>query len=96
MDEDLIKLFKTLSERSDEELEKLSNLVNNIITNEIKDEKVISEVFDSILSVVFIEDDKKRDVFHKLSNYCRGFDKSLADDYDEILDESLSDLEQTI
>ena len=47
-------------------------------------------MFDSILSLEFLDDDKKRKVFHKLSNYCRIFDKKLADDYDEILEENLS------
>lgn len=53
-----------------------------------------SEVFDRVLSIVFIEDDVKRKIFHKLSDYCREFNKELANDYDEILEEDLSDIEE--
>lgn len=89
--EEIKKAFLLLNESSERELENISDTIDDIIKYKIKDERTISEIFDSILSIEFIEDDIKRNVFHKLSNYCREFDKQLADDYDEILEEDLSD-----
>ncbi len=90
MDKELLELFKQVIIDSDKECKRLSNLVDDIIENNIMSESIISNVFDSLLSLVFI-DDNKINIFHKLSSYCRTFDKSLADDYDKILDEFMSE-----
>ena len=95
MDNDeLIDLLKEIGKRSENEIEEISNYIDEIIVLKIKDERTISYVFDSILSILFIDDDKKRMVFHKLSNYCRTFNKELADDYDEMLEKDLTDDEE--
>ena len=91
MDKELMDAFKLIADREEKELADLSNLIDEIVENNIQNERTISEVFDLILSIVFIDDDEKRNVFHKLSNYCRSFNKELADDYDEILEEDLAD-----
>ena len=78
-----------LAESSEKKLEDISETIDDIIKYKIQDERTISELFDSILSLEFVDDDKKRKVFHKLSNYCRKFDKKLAEDYDEIFEEEL-------
>lgn len=91
MDKKLIDTFKLISDK--EEIE-LSNLIDEIIENNIQNERTISEVFDSILSIAFIDAEDKRKIFHKLSNYCRNFNKELADDYDEILENDLSDIDK--
>lgn len=88
---ELQKAIISLGRISEKELENISNDIDKIIEYKIEDERTISHIFDAILSMVFVEDDKKREVFHKLSNYCRGFDKELADDYDKILEEDLTD-----
>lgn len=94
MNKKLIDIFKLASDRDEKELFNLSTLIDKIIENNIQNERTISEVFDSILSIVFIDDEEKRKIFHKLSNYCRKFNKELADDYDEILENDLSDVEE--
>lgn len=78
-----------LGKMSEREIEDISNYIDEIIEYKIEDEKTISNIFDAILSIVFIDDDIKREIFHKLSNYCRKFNRRLADDYDEILEEDL-------
>ena len=80
----------TIGKTSERDLEKLSNIIDRIIECNITDERTLSFIYDAILSVEFIDDDKKRKVFHKLSNYCRSFNKELVDDYDEILEEDLN------
>ena len=79
-----------IGEISEKNLEDLSNNIDEIIENNITDERTISLIYDSILSIEFIDDDKKRKVFYKLSNYCQSFNKKLADDYNEILEEDLN------
>ena len=94
MKKELMDLFRQAANSAEKELSILSNLVDKIIEYNIQDERTISKVFDSILSIEFIDDDKKRNVFYKLSSYCRNFNKELADDYDEILEKFLSDTDE--
>lgn len=91
MDKELLELFKQVSILSKNELKRLDNIVLDIIKNNIKNERVISEVFDSILSLEFIDEENKGKTFHKLSNYCKTFDSSLADDYDKIFEEFMNE-----
>lgn len=91
MDKKLLELFKQVSIISENELKRLDNIVLDIIKNNIKNERVISEVFDSILSLEFIDEENKGKTFHKLSNYCKTFDSSLADDYDKIFEEFMNE-----
>lgn len=91
MDKELLELFKQVSIISENELKRLDNIVIDIIKNNIKNERVISEVFDSILSLEFIDEENKGKTFHKLSNYCKTFDSSLADDYDKIFEEFMNE-----
>lgn len=90
MDKELLELFKQVSINSKRELKRLSNIVDDVIRNNIRNERVISEVFDSILSLEFIDEENKSEIFHKLSSYCRTFDSSLADDYDKIFEEFMN------
>ena len=90
-EKELNDAFKILIESSKKEVEEVKNIINEIIKYKIQDEEIISRLFDRILSIVFIEDDKKRKIFHRLSSYIRKFNKELADDYDEILEEELND-----
>lgn len=91
MDKELLELFKQVSILSENELKRLDNIVIDIIKNNIKNERVISEVFDSILSLEFIDEENKSKTFHKLSNYCKTFDNSLADYYDKIFEEFMNE-----
>ena len=85
--ETLIKIGKI----SNIELDVISNDIDEIIKLKIEDEKIISCLFDRILNLVFVGDENKREVFYKLSNYCRKFNKELSDEYDKILEEILTD-----
>ena len=90
-EKELNNAFKALIELSDKEIEEVKNIIDEIIEYKIQDEETISHLFDRILSIVFIEDNKKREIFYKLSNYTRKFNKDLANDYDEILEEDLNE-----
>lgn len=87
---ELLELFKQVSINSERELKRLSNVVDDVIRNNIRNERIISEIFDSILSLEFVDEENKSKTFHKLSNYCRTFDSSLADDYDKIFEEFMN------
>ena len=91
MDNKLIELFKEIEEISINEFNRLEVVVDDIIKNKITNEKIISDIFDSILSIVFIDEDIKKEEFYKLYDYCRIFNPSLATDYELILKEILSD-----
>lgn len=88
-EEELMGSLIKIVDMSEKELDDISNYINEIIDLKVEDEKTISYIFDSILSIILVDDDKKRKVFHKLSNYCRKFNKELADAYDKILEEDL-------
>ena len=90
-EEELIDSLIKIGDMSEQELDDISNYINEIIELKVEDEKTISYIFDSILNIIFVDDDKKRKVFHKLSNYCRNFNKELADDYDKILEDDLKE-----
>ena len=90
-EKELNDAFKALIELSDKEIEEVKNIIDEIIEYNIQDEETISHLFDRILSIVFIEDNEKREIFYKLSNYTRKFNKDLANDYDEILEEDLNE-----
>ena len=96
IDKKLLELFKQLSIDSERELKRLSNLVDDIIKNNIMSESIISNVFDSILSLLFVDNNNKISLFHKLSSYCRTFDSSLSDDYDKILEEFMNEDELSL
>lgn len=89
--EELKEAILDVSKYSKEQLEELSYGIDQLIEYKEKDERNISYVFDALLSLAFVDEDELKKVFHKLSTYCRKFNKKLADDYDEILEEQLSD-----
>ncbi len=91
MDKELLELFKQVSINSKRELKRLSNIVDDVIRNNIRNERIISEIFDSILSLEFVDEANKSKIFYKLSSYCRTFDSSLADDYDKIFEEFMNE-----
>ena len=96
MAKELLELFKQVSIISENELKRLDNIVLDIIKNNSKNERVISEVFDSILSLEFIDEENKSKTFYKLSNYWKTFDTSLADDYDKIFEEFMDEDELSL
>lgn len=87
---ELENILITIKETSERDIDELSDSIDKIIECHITNERTISLIFDTILSIEFIEDDKKIKVFHKLSNYCRSFNEELADDYDKILEQDLN------
>lgn len=93
---ELSELFKQASINSERELKRLYNIVDDVIRNNIRNEKIISEIFDSILSLEFVDEKNKSKIFYKLSSYCRTFDSSLADDYDKIFEEFMDEDELSL
>lgn len=91
MDNELIELFKEIEKISTNEFNRLTRLVDDIIKNKITNEKIISDIFDSILSIVFIDEDIKKEVFYKLFDYCKKFNPILAYDYELIFKDMLYD-----
>lgn len=91
MDNELIELFKEIEKISTNEFNRLTRLVDDIIKNKITNEKIISDIFDSILSIVFIDEDTKKEVFYKLFDYCKEFNPILAYDYELIFKDMLYD-----
>ena len=70
-------------ELNEKELKRLSKLVNEVINNRIKDEELLSNLFDYLLSLLFIDESKLRVVYYKLVNYVNTFNTDLAEIYDE-------------
>ena len=70
-------------ELNEQELKRLSKLVNEVINNRIKDEELLSNLFDYLLSLLFIDESKLRVVYYKLVNYVSTFNTNLAEIYDE-------------
>ena len=70
-------------ELNEQELKRLSKLVNEVINNRIKDEELLSNLFDYLLSLLFIDESKLRVVYYKLVNYVNTFNTDLAEIYDE-------------
>lgn len=93
---ELSELFKQASINSERELKRLYNIVDDVIRNNIRNEKIISEIFDSILSLEFVDEKNRSKIFYKLSSYCRTFDSSLADDYDKIFEEFMDEDELSL
>lgn len=91
MDNELIELFKEIEKISTNEFNRLTRLVDDIIKNKITNEKIISDIFDSILSIVFIDEDTKKEVFYELFDYCKKINPILAYDYELILKDMLYD-----
>ena len=61
---ELENILITIRETSERDLDELSDSIDKIIECHITNERTISLIFDTILSIEFIEDDKKIKVFH--------------------------------
>ena len=85
-EKELNDAFKALIELSDKEIEEVKNIIDEIIEYKIQDEETISHLFDRILSIVFIEDNEKMEIFYKLSNYTRRLNKEFSkNDFDRLV-----------
>lgn len=62
----------------------INDEINNIIKNSIKDVNQISKVFDSILSLMIIDDIIIEGMYNKLLDYCFRVNRNLAEDYQKI------------
>jgi len=74
------------------EIEESVQLVEDIIRHQYKDERIISCVFDKMLSIVFVNEEDIKDIYYKFINYTKKFDKELAKDYEEIFIEHFTEL----
>lgn len=78
---ELKEAIKQVRELNIEQLLRLTNMVYDIINSNNSDEKYISFVFDHLLSISFVDFNLLKEVYIKLVNYVRLFNKELADDY---------------
>lgn len=78
---ELKEAIKQARELNIEQLLRLTNMVDDIINRNNTDEKYISFVFDHLLSISFVDFNLLKEVYIKLVNYVRHFNKELANDY---------------
>ena len=78
---ELKEAIKQVRELNIEQLLRLTNMVDDIINRNNTDEKFICFVFDHLLSISFVDFNLLKEVYIKLVNYVRLFNKELADDY---------------
>ena len=93
MDE-VTKLIQIISDMSEQELTTANEIVDEIIKYKYKDEDSISQVFDRMLSIEFIDMDELKKPYYKLLKYVRKIDKDLADDYEKFFIEKFTDDEE--
>ena len=62
-------------------------LIDEIIKFKISDENSISQVFDRMLSLEFINEEVLKELYFKLLNYTKNINKELCEDYKEIYQE---------
>lgn len=73
------------------EFNSLIHLIENVIESNTTDENIISNIYDRILSLVFIEEDEIKQVFYKLYTYTITFNKELSNDYKMVFLEYLKE-----
>ncbi len=88
---DIAKIINIIEER---EIEESAELVDEIIKYRYKDEKTISMVFDKILSIGFATEEEIKDIYYKLLNYTKEFNKKLSEDYEEIFIENFKSIDE--
>lgn len=86
-------IINSIINLNEKEYIKLSKNIEYIILNQIIDEKILSDTFDSLLSLVFIDDKRVESLFYKLIQYTSNFNKELSDDYESIFLEQFKDNE---
>lgn len=89
---ELVDMFKIVNQMEQREIEESSQLVEDIILYQYKDERIISDVFDKMLSIAFASEEDIKYIYYKLLNYTKEFDKELAKDYEEIFIEHFTEL----
>lgn len=65
-------------------LKKINKAIDNIIEYKCTDEIIISQTFDMLLSLVFLDVSDIEYSYYKLIHYTKLFDKGLSDDYEKI------------
>lgn len=78
-----------ISKSNEDELESISEEIEEVIESKIDDEDTISRFFDRLLSLMFIDEDLLKKSYFKLIEYTRNFNKELADDYKELYYENI-------
>ena len=89
--QEIKKLINDLIEISSKQLDILSDEVEEIIKYHVTSEYTISKLFDSILSLLFADDEEVKSLFYKLLNYFYTFNNDLASDYENIYKEYYCD-----
>ena len=89
--QEIKELINELIEISNKQLNNLNEEVEKIIKYHITNEQAISKLFDSILSLPFVNDEEVKSLFYKLLNYCYTFNSDLATDYEKIYKEYCCD-----
>jgi len=86
-------IINSIISLNEKEYIKLSKNIEYIILSQIIDEKILSDTFDSLLSLVFIDDKRVESLFYKLIEYTSNFNRELSDDYESIFLEQFKDNE---
>ncbi len=64
----------------------LDNEIDKIIDEKIKYKGIIIYMFERLLSLQFTPKERMKELYYKLLNYTKEFNKELADKYEELLD----------
>lgn len=64
----------------------LDNEIDKIIDEKIKYKGIIIYMFKRLLSLQFTPKERMKELYYKLLNYTKEFNKELADKYEELLD----------
>lgn len=87
----LVEIIEQINKR---EIEESSELVSDIIKYKYEDEETISRVFDKMLSIGFASCEDVKNIYYKLLNYTKKFNKELSKDYEDIFIKQFETLDE--
>ena len=88
------ELSHTIVDFTANEIISLTDEIDKIINTKCENEKVISYVFDRILSIIFLPKEDLESLYYRLLNYTKEFNKELSSDYEKIFIEHFSSLDK--
>ena len=80
----IFNLIKDIQSVNEEQLKNINIRINNIIKFKCIDENIISQTFDMLLSLVFVNEFDISCSYYKLICYTKLFNEELSDDYEKI------------
>jgi len=92
----LIELLNSAIDYDNFFLKELSNSIDLIIQCKIVDDNIIVKMFDSLLSLVFVDEVELHNVYYKLLDYTNSFNSELCKDYESIFLEQFYETNKNI